>query len=613
MTRKPRSDTAPSRPDQASAASPDGRADPDLLARNLSAAMEVGMRVFSALLSRSGPDGDQPGAMSSHLGVALRALSPVIGYWTANPERQSVAQARLLAQFAAIFTTAALKARGETPEGTMQPGARDRRFSAPEWTENPLLDSLKQVYLAGGRWARQLVDETEGLDEDERLKARFFLTQIVSAMAPTNFPALNPEVLQEAKASDGESLLRGMRFLDEDVQAPGGGIRLRQSDPRPFELGRDLASTPGKVVAQNDLCQIIQYAPATGKVLKRPLLIVPPWINKFYVLDLGPDKSFIRWAVEQGHTVFLISWVNPDERHATKDFAAYVREGIFAALDVVEAITGERQTNVIGYCIGGTLLAMALARLAALGEDRIATATMMTAQVDFRNAGDLRVFVDEEQIAALEKDMAATGFLPGAQMANVFNMLRPDDLIWPYVIDTYYKGKEPRPFDILHWNADSTRLPAANHSFYLRNCYLENNLARGLMEIEGEKVELGRVRVPLYHLAAEGDHISPARSIFAGARLFGGPARFVLAGSGHIAGVINPPSRGKYHFRAGETDAATLEEWQAKAELRPGSWWPDWHDWVSRADDRKVGARQPGSRDFPPIEDAPGSYVRVSG
>jgi len=381
-----------------------------------------------------------------------------------------------------------------------------------------------------------------------------------------------------------------------------------------FEVGRNLAVTPGKVVFQNELIQLIQYTPATETVLKIPLLIVPPWINKFYVLDLTPEKSFIKWAVDQGLTVFVISWVNPDERLAHMGFEDYMRLGPLAALDAIELATGEKQVHTIGYCVGGTLLSIALATMAAKGDRRAASATLFAAQVDFTHAGDLKVFVDEEQLVALEKRMAERGYLEGKKMANAFNMLRSNDLIWPYVINNYLRGKAPMPFDLLYWNSDETRMPAANHAFYLRQCYLNNALSKGEMEIGGVTLDLKKVKLPIYNLAAREDHIAPAKSAFLGSTLFGGPVRFVLSGSGHIAGVVNPPGKGKYQYwTGGKAGAGTLDAWLKNATEHPGSWWPDWIEWIKAQDATQVKPREPGGGKLVAIEDAPGSYVKVKG
>ncbi|MGE0844817.1 MAG: PHA/PHB synthase family protein, partial [Flavobacteriaceae bacterium] len=460
-------------------------------------------------------------------------------------------------------------------------------------------------------WAEKAVDTTEGLDEHTRHKAHFYLRQIINALSPSNFVMTNPALLRETLEANGENLVRGMQLLAEDIELGKGELKIRQSDPSKFRIGENIAMTPGKVVYQNDLMQLIQYEPTTEEVLKRPLLVVPPWINKFYVLDLNPEKSFIRWAVAQGHTVFVISWVNPDERQSLKSFAEYMIEGPLTALDVIRDITGVKKVNAIGYCVGGTLLAVTLGWMAARKDTRIATATLFTTQVDFTHAGDLKVFVDEEQISALEAEMGKRGYLEGRRMATAFNMLRSNDLIWPYVVNNYLRGKGPTPFDLLYWNSDSTRMPAANHSFYLRNCYLENNLSQGRMEVAGTRLDLKKCKIPIYNLATREDHIAPAKSVFVGSAAFGGEVTYVVSGSGHIAGVVNPPEKKKYQYWTGGKPEGDFDEWMAKSEEHPGSWWPHWHAWIESHDARKVPARKVGSDDHPPLEDAPGSYVKV--
>ena len=437
------------------------------------------------------------------------------------------------------------------------------------------------------------------------------MRQIANAISPSNFVLTNPELLRETLSSNAENLVRGMHMLAEDIEAGGGHLKIRQSDSSMFEVGRNLAVTPGKVIYQNELMQLIQYTPTTAKVLKRPLLIVPPWINKYYILDLTPEKSFVRWAVAQGLTVFVISWVNPDAKLARNGFDDYMRKGPLEAIDVVAKVTGENKIHTIGYCVGGTLLAVTLAYMAAKRDQRVLSATMFTAQVDFTYAGDLLVFVDEQQLRKLERRMEETGYLEGQKMAIAFNMLRSNDLIWPYVVNNYLKGKAPFPFDLLYWNSDATRMPAANHSFYMRNCYLENKLSKGEMMIAGEALDLGKVTIPIYNLATREDHIAPAKSVFLGSKFFGGPVKFVLAGSGHIAGVVNPPQPVKYFYWSDGPALGNLESWIAKAEQRPGSWWPDWAQWLKDQDPAEVPARQPGGGKYQPIEDAPGRYVRA--
>ncbi|HEY0291121.1 MAG TPA: class I poly(R)-hydroxyalkanoic acid synthase [Hansschlegelia sp.] len=541
----------------------------------------------------------------------VKTLGQVAERWMAEPARAAEAQRAFASGFLELWAGSLKRFSGEPAEPIVRPDPKDARFKDPEWTEHPVFDFLKQAYLHTSRWAERMVDEAHELDPHTRHKASFYVKLIANAVSPSNFVPTNPELIRETLATKGENLVRGMRMLAEDIDAGKGDLRIRQTDPTGFEVGRNLATTPGKVVFRNELFELIQYAPATEMARTRPVVIVPPWINKFYILDLTPEKSLIKWCVEQGLTVFCVSWVNPDERHATKSFDDYMRDGIMRAIDVASEICGTKQVDMAGYCVGGTLLSITMAYMAATGDDRIASATLLTAQVDFTHAGDLRVFVDEDQIAAVEARMAEAGYLEGGRMANAFNMLRSNDLIWPYVVNSYLKGRAPFPFDLLYWNSDATRMPAANHSFYLRRCYLKNDLARGKMEILGVTLNLKQVKTPIYSVATREDHIAPAKSVFLGSQLFGGPVRFVLAGSGHIAGVVNPPARMKYQHWTGEAPTGDLNDWIAAAEEKPGSWWPDWRAWLAAADATMVVARVPGAGPYPAIEDAPGSYVKM--
>ncbi len=584
--------------------------DPERFALNLARMVEQAGKAASAWIEPR-ERGELRDGVSEPMADMVKTFSKLTEYWLSDPSRALEAQTRLFSGYMNVWSSAILRmSGGEQPGESIAPEKGDKRFQDPEWGRNAFFDFLKQAYLVTARWANDLVEHAEGLDEHTRHKASFYVRQISSALSPSNFILTNPELFRETVASNGENLVRGMKMLAEDIQAGGGDLKLRQSDHSQFEIGRNLAMTPGKVVGRSDVAEIIQYSPTTETVLKRPLLICPPWINKFYILDLNPQKSFIRWAVEQGHTVFVISWINPDERHGMKGWEAYIREGLQYGLDTVEAATGEREVNAIGYCVGGTLLAAALALLAQEGDERIKTVTFFTTQVDFTHAGDLKVFVDEDQIAALERSMRGKGYLEGNKMATAFNMLRSSDLIWPYVVNNYMRGKEPLPFDLLYWNADSTRMSAANHSFYLRNCYLENNLSHGRMELSGRTVSLGDVTIPVYNLAAREDHIAPARSVFLGCQYFGGPVEYVMAGSGHIAGVVNPPSQNKYQYWTNGKPAGDFDEWVANAQENPGSWWPHWQSWIAERDNRKVAARHPGAH-TPTLGDAPGTYVRV--
>ncbi|HEX8166363.1 MAG TPA: class I poly(R)-hydroxyalkanoic acid synthase [Beijerinckiaceae bacterium] len=580
------------------------------LSRNMAALVEEAGKATAAYLKPLEEQRANTG-LADKASDYVKTLGQVAEYWLVDPQKAIEAQSRLGSTFLDLWVTTLKRVQGEEAKPVAEPDPKDARFKDPEWSQNPVFDFLKQAYLITSRWAEKLVADAEGLDEHTRHKAEFYVKQLSSALSPSNFLATNPELIRTTIQENGANLVRGMKMLAEDIEAGKGELKMRQSDPERFQVGVNMANTPGKVVLRNDLIELIQYAPSTETVFRRPLLIVPPWINKFYVLDLNPDKSFIRWAVAQGLTVFVISWVNPDERHAGKDFSDYMREGIFAALDAVEQATGERKVTTIGYCVGGTLLAVALAYMAATGDDRVDSATFLTTQVDFTHAGDLKVFVDDEQLKALEEGMSQRGYLEGSRMANAFNMLRPNDLIWPYMINNYLKGRSPMPFDLLYWNSDSTRMPAANHAFYMRNCYLENKLTKGEMILDNVKLDLGKVKIPIFNLAAKEDHIAPALSVFEGSKSFGGPVDYVMAGSGHIAGVVNPAGKPKYQFWTGGPPKGDFKKWVEKAEEHPGSWWPYWIQWIERQAPERVPAREPGGGKLQPLCDAPGEYVKA--
>jgi polyhydroxyalkanoate synthase len=590
-----------------------GALDIEALAKNVARLVEEGGKALAAYLKPREEGTLRPG-LSDEVTDVVKTLGEVAEYWLSDPQRAVELQARLGKAYLELWGSTVKRLAGENAQPVVTADPKDRRFADPEWSSNQFFDFVKQAYLLSTGWANHLVENAEGLDPHTRQKAEFYVRQIANAVSPSNFVLTNPELWRETLGSNAENLVRGMRMLAEDIEAGGGDIRVRQSDAAQFEVGRNLAVSPGKVVFQNELMQLIQYAPSTETVLKRPLLIVPPWINKFYVLDLTPEKSFIKWCVDRGHTVFVISWVNPDARQAKMGFDEYMKLGPLAALDAIKQATGEAAVNAIGYCVGGTLLAITLAYLTTKKDTRIASATLFTAQVDFTHAGDLKVFVDDEQLEAVERRMAERGYLEGKKMANAFNLLRSNDLIWPYVINTYMRGKTPMPFDLLYWNSDSTRMPAANHAFYLRHCYWQNSLTRGKMEIGGVKLDLSKVTIPIYNLATREDHIAPARSVFLGSKFFGGPVKYVLAGSGHIAGVVNHPGKQKYQYwTGGKPGVGTLEDWIAKAKEHPGSWWPDWLAWIKEQDDTTAKARKPGGGKLKAIEDAPGSYVKVRG
>jgi polyhydroxyalkanoate synthase len=577
------------------------------MSRNMAQFVEEAGKAAAAYI-RPLEEGHSKPALADDVGQMVKTFGRVAEHWLVDPQKAVEAQTQLGMKFMDLWVSTLRRMQGEEPRPVVQPDPKDNRFRDPEWSENPVFDFLKQAYLITTQWAENLVEKAE-IDDRTRHKAEFYLRQVSSALSPSNFIATNPELIRETFKENGANLVRGMRMLAEDIEAGKGELRMRQTDSSRFQIGVNVANTPGKVIFRNDLIELIQYAPTTEPVLRRPLLIVPPWINKYYILDLNPEKSFIRWAVAQGLTVFCISWVNPDERHAEKSFSDYMREGVFAALDAVEAATGERKVTTIGYCVGGTLLSVALAYMAATRDDRVDSVTFLTTQVDFTYAGDLKVFMDEEQIRGVESSMRQRGYLDSSKMANAFNMLRPNDLIWPYVINNYVKGQAPFPFDLLYWNSDSTRMPCANHSFYLRNCYLENKLVKGEIVIDDVRLDLKKVTVPLLNIAAREDHIAPAKSVFLGSKAFGGPVEYVLAGSGHIAGVVNPPAKPKYQYWTDGPPEGELEDWIARATEHPGSWWPYWFETIERQAPERVPAREPGTGKLKPLCDAPGTYV----
>jgi polyhydroxyalkanoate synthase len=585
--------------------------DPEAFAHNLAKVMEESGKAWAAYLKPIEEKGSYVSNVSDMTDV-LRTLNQVGDYWLRDPRRMVEAQTQLMSGMMTLWTGSIKRMMGEDSEPVATVDPKDRRFQNEEWEKNQFFDFCKQIYLIASGWAEHLVDEAADLDDTTKQKASFYVKQFFNALAPSNFVMTNPEVLRETLDSNGENLVRGMRMLAEDIERGKGTLKIRQTDAAKFKVGENLATTPGKVIFQNDVCQLIQYEPTTPTVLKRPLLIVPPWINKYYILDLNPQKSFIKWAVEQGHTVFVVSWVNPTAGHAGKTFEDYFKQGIIEPLDVIENITGERHVNAIGYCVGGTLLSVMLAWAAVKGDDRIKSATLFTTQVDFTHAGDLKIFIDEDQVSQLEHSMSKEGYLDGLSMATAFNMLRSNDLVWPYMVNNYLRGKAPFPFDLLYWNSDSTRLPAINHSFYLRQCYLQNALAKGEMVVDNIRIDLSKVTIPIYNLATREDHIAPAKSVLYGSTFFGGPVTFVLGGSGHIAGVINPPEKNKYQFWSGPSVEEDLDHWLSQAEETPGSWWPHWHEWIKKQDGHLVPARKIGSERYPPLEDAPGSYVMES-
>jgi polyhydroxyalkanoate synthase subunit PhaC len=562
--------------------------------------------MVTSFIKRRPMPGDEFGIAQAFLELTARML--------ANPFKLAEVQLALWQDYLNLWQGSVMKMFGQQVNPVATPSAGDKRFSHEDWENNFLFDYMKQSYLIAARHLHSAVKAVEGLDEHTTRKVDFYTRQYIDAMAPTNFALTNPEVLRTTIETRGENLVNGLNNLLKDLErGEGKQIRVRMTDTEAFKLGENIATTPGKVVYQNELMQLLQYAPTTETVYKRPLLIIPPWINKFYILDLRDKNSFIRWAVAQGHTVFVISWVNPDEKHARLSFEDYLLLGPLAASDAIKKATGEREVNAVGYCLGGTLLACTLGYLVAKGEqDRIASATHFTTLIDFEEPGELEVFMDEQQISSLEKRMDERGFLEGHEMAGTFNMLRANDLIWSFVVNNYLLGKNPFPFDLLYWNSDSTRMPAAMHKFYLRNFYQKDLLkVPGGITLAGVPIDLGKVKTPSYFVSTTEDHIAPWKTTYLGSRVYSGPVRFVLGGSGHIAGVINPPAANKYGYRTNGERVEDPETWLVHAEQNEGSWWLDWDKWVANYGGDKVPARVPGAGKLKLIEDAPGSYVKM--
>ena len=551
-------------------------------------------------------------SFGDELGVA-KAFYEMSGKLFADPAKFAEMQMKVWQDYMSLWQNSMLQFFGQYAQPVIEPAKGDRRFKHDDWQQNFLFDYIKQSYLIAAKHLHQTVGSVQGLDERTAKKVDFYTRQYIDALSPSNFVLTNPEVLRETVASGGQNLVKGLNNLIEDLESGDGKqVRVKMTDPAAFQVGGNLAVTPGKVVYQNDLMQLVQYAPLTEEVYKRPLLILPPWINKFYILDMRENNSFVRWATAQGHTVFIVSWINPDASHAAITFDQYMLHGPLDALDAIEQATGEREIDAIGFCLGGTLLATTLAYMAAKKDNRIKSATFFASMIDFAEPGELEIFIDEQQVTNLEKKMLERGYLEGSEMATTFNMLRANDLIWSFVVNNYLLGKDPFPFDLLHWNSDSTRMPAAMHSFYLRNMYI-NNLLRepGGLTLNGVPIDLKKVKVPLYFASTIEDHIAPWKSTYAGAQLFKGKVRFVLGGSGHIAGIINPPAANKYGYWINEQPADTPPAWLEAATQHPGSWWTDWAKWVEQYAGEKVAARVPGDGKLKALEDAPGSFVKL--
>ncbi|SEO66817.1 PHA/PHB synthase family protein [Aquisalimonas asiatica] len=587
------------------------RIDPEKLSRSMMDVAGRSQELVKDFLARQQSSQNISGDEARHM---MQLFQDFYARLVSDPATLVQAQMQFWQDYMALMQSTGLRMMGLEAESAVKPKPGDKRFRDARWEENPLFDFIKQSYLLTADHIHHTVAGVEGLDDKTRRKVDFYTRQFVNAMSPSNFVATNPEVLQKTIDTGGQNLLDGLNKLLEDLERGNGELKIRMTHPEAFEVGKDVAVTPGKVVYQNDLIQLIQYAPATKEVSKRPIIITPPWINKYYILDLRPENSVVRWLVEQGHTVFMISWRNPSPALANKRFDDYMLEGPLAAMDVVEEITGESELNMVGYCLGGTLLASTLAYCAETGDKRPQSATFFVTLLDFESPGDLELFIDEEQLEVLEKQMEERGVLKGSQMATAMNMLRDNDLIWSFFVNNYLHGQDPFPFDLLFWNQDSTNMPARMHSFYLRNMYLRNKLREpGGISLNGVPIDLSKVKVPAYYISTKEDHIAPWRATYSGARLLSSNVKFTLGMSGHIAGVVNPPSKNKYGYwtnpKSGKLPASP-DDWMEKSAFNEGSWWPDWNNWLADKSGGKVAARKPGSKTHPPIEDAPGSYVR---
>ena len=549
-----------------------------------------------------------PGGMADPLhltGAAGRLWARL----AADPAHLAGAGGDFARSWAALWTYGVSRTFGIEAEPVARPDEDDRRFRDRAWNGTPCFDLMKQAYLVNAHACTSLLAGA-GLGERDRNKLEFAIRQVIDALAPTNFFPTNPEALRAAFESGGASVLDGLAHFLRDLDPETGRLDVRMCAPESFVVGESVAATPGKVVFRNDLIELVQYAPATRKVRRRPLLLVPPWMNKFYVMDLRPGNSMVEWLVGRGYSVFIVSWVNPDSSLAGKGFEDYMLEGPFAALEAIERATGEREVNAVGYCLGGILLGALAAWLEAKGDARLASATYLATMVDFSDVGDVGVFIDEEGFPALESAIEAQGYLSGQQVADTWRALRANDLVWSFYVGSYLLGKEPPALDLLFWNSDPTNMPAATHTFFMRNMYVENRLREpGGLTLAGEAIDVTRIRTPSYVLSAAEDHIAPWKTTYRTTQLLAGPVEFVLGGSGHIAGVINPPAKRKYGYRTAADTPASPDAWLAGAREHRGSWWPHWDRWLERFGGGEVPARIPGAGGLPAIEDAPGSYV----
>ncbi|MBA6223204.1 MULTISPECIES: alpha/beta hydrolase [unclassified Colwellia] len=521
-------------------------------------------------------------------------------------------QMSFMNQQAELWQSATKALMGTKVEPVVSEQHNDRRFKDSEWSENPVYNYLKQSYLLNSNMMQEMVNSLHFEDAKAEEQVKFYTRQYINSVSPTNNALTNPEVCRDILESKGENLIKGLQnFIQDLQQSPADALKITQTDPDAFTLGENLAYTPGDVIYQNDLIQLIQYKASTKKVNEVPLLFIPPCVNKYYVLDMDEKKSLIKWAVSQGHTVFIISWVNPDAKLSHKGFNDYMKEGPIAALDVIEEVTKSSKINVVGYCIGGTLLATTQSYLLAKGDTRINSLTFLTTLLDFEEPGEIGVYLSEEVLPFLKKNIKEKGILDGRVLGLAFSMLRENSLFWSYFVNNYLKGKDPAPFDLLYWNSDSSNLPAETFDFYIKHTYQENNLIKdGAVEIEGVAIELSKIKTPSYFLATIADHIVLWQASYKGAKVLSGPTRFVLAGSGHLAGVVNSVDHGKYPHWVNDELSDSAEHWFEGATKNEGSWWTDWENWVAPQSGQQVTARKQGSKKHVSIEAAPGSYVK---
>lgn len=585
-------------------------ADPQEMAKTLANIADRSQRLVSDFIARNATGAAFDMGETAHISAAFLELTQKM---MQDPSKLMEAQVSLWDDYMALWRSSTLRMLGEQSEPIIEPEKDDRRFRDEAWQENEVFDFIKQSYLLTSRWMNATVNGVEGLDAQTARKVDFYTRQFADLIAPTNFAMTNPEVLRATAESGGENLVKGLENMLEDLEKGKGKLRISMADKDAFDVGVNIAVTPGKVVYQNDLIQLIQYEPTTDKQYSVPLLIMPPWINKYYILDLREKNSLVKWFTGQGYTTFVVSWVNPDEKLALKGFDDYMLEGAVGAIEAVKKACNVQKIHATGYCIGGTLLSATLAYLKSKGDDSVETATLITALTDFEEVGDIRVFIDEEQVEDLEKKMDESGgFLEGADMAATFNMLRSNDLIWSFVVNNYLLGKDPFPFDLLYWNADSTRMPKTMHSFYLRNMYLDNNLVKpGGLSLDGVPIDLRTIDLPTYMISCKEDHIAPWASTYEATKLLKSKVRFVLSASGHIAGVVNPPAANKYCFWTNTKNPKSADKWFADSTEHAGSWWTDWDAWLKPKSGKKITARVPGDGGLKVIEDAPGSYCAV--